>query len=479
MNPLIQSTVDLRSGLFFPLEGRVESIDDPKGLGRVQVRVWALHGLPEDTPQKGLPWAIVNQPGGCGYDHGPSHGYQVGQDVIVLHRMGDPRFPVVIGSFHGDSASEIEMLTRNGEPKEQPTWTAPKGNTVPQDVFDGNETKHPTRAVWQKSYKGHTILVEDRDGEEFLQVIDRAGQTIEMFCPVTEEGNENNAEQRGARSSAKGDQVGHDKMVDRNAYIRLTDLSGQTITMNAQSGNEEIVLLSQPRAGSRQQKIVLSSAVGRDKVSIEDTMGNQVTLDAFGDNALSLSSYTGSGITLKKNGDVQVNSEGNYSVAVKGDLVESYNGDQTREFMGQLKERAMSNRFMTIMGSFVASAMNGWTQVVGGAIDVIASNASTDGVKSEAISFTAVVGNILQKAVAGSVTLANLISRVEVGVDGSVTLQVGPGTGLGSIKINPAGFISINTLQPGVIPCNNLPACLYTGAPHGTNPKVLVPGPGV
>jgi phage baseplate assembly protein gpV len=63
---------------------------------------------------------------------------------------------------------------------------------------------------------------------------------------------------------------------------------------------------------------------------------------------------------------------------------------------------------------------------------------------------------------------------------GAVTVDTGGGSadlnaGAGSIKVNALKVdidtITTCTLNGGIININNLPFCMFTGAPHGTNPK--------
>jgi len=58
---------------------------------------------------------------------------------------------------------------------------------------------------------------------------------------------------------------------------------------------------------------------------------------------------------------------------------------------------------------------------------------------------------------------------VEVTSSGA-TIEV---TGTGAIKVTPAAGQNV-VLNNGVQNCNNLPSCIMTGAPHGTNPQVKV-----
>ena len=58
-----------------------------------------------------------------------------------------------------------------------------------------------------KTETGHTILADDRDGEELLRIIDRAGQILTMEGKVKPEMQSGNALRRGTKDAEKGDQL--------------------------------------------------------------------------------------------------------------------------------------------------------------------------------------------------------------------------------------------------------------------------------
>jgi len=484
--------------------GRVEDVEDPLKIGRVRVRIWAIHGDVEDTPLESLPWAMVKVDGGAGHDHGPSSEFINGDDVLCgfLNR-GDPSYPVVLGGLHGIASLPIEMITTRGQGQGQ-TWIAPEGTTYPKDVFeDHSDDKHPTRTAWKKSYKGHTILVEDRDGEEFLKIIDRAGQIIEMSCPVQVVANADNAEQRGTRDVTKGNQVGHDKMVSRRGFVKITDLSGQTILLDARDGHENISIISRDRAGIREQKLVLSAALGADGFSLTDAVGNTITSSAWGDEQLVLRSLSGSALVMSKNGDVAVRAARNYSIEADGETEETYRRNRKVTFLGNLRERVLGNRFISALGNLALSSGSSMTQTIQGAFQSVVMNASLSGVAVNGWVTRVVTGNVLFESLAGKFSLNTILGSLKIGagllgvsasveVDsvGNVTISNLAGK---SIKLTPAGITTIGGTTPadtitmlpdGTIlmptatglqfPCNNLPNCLFAGVVHGLNPKVLV-----
>jgi len=127
--------------------------------------------------------------------------------------------------------------------------------------------------------KGHSIVAEDGDGKEHLRMTDRSGQVIEFYCPVHPDaqlsGNsqkkpdgtrkscpdlrDGNSAQRGPRSALRGDALPQDAMRDKKAHIRIKDISGQQIMMNAKSMDESIKIVSKDSMSSSKQSIELYS----------------------------------------------------------------------------------------------------------------------------------------------------------------------------------------------------------------------------
>lgn len=79
--------------------GRVECIDDPEHLMRVQVRVLAIHT--EMVPMKDLPWAEYRLPVGARVNDGFFTPVDVGDWIWCdFPFSGDPRRPRITGSVH-------------------------------------------------------------------------------------------------------------------------------------------------------------------------------------------------------------------------------------------------------------------------------------------------------------------------------------------------------------------------------------------
>jgi hypothetical protein len=229
--------------------GKVENIDDPDRLGRVKARVWAVHGDKQRTPTTVIPWAEVSEIGGGGHDYGSYDPPPVGSTVFIGFEGGNRDNPVMLGTWRGvpkrDTDNPNVFLVNDNLPPVEKPWVPPDEELeTPKDVFEDvhDSDPHPTRRVWRKSFKGHTIVIEDGDGKEFLKIIDRAGQVIMMDCPVAKENSEGNAAQRGVRDVTRDDQLPHAAMDNRRAAIRIIDLSGQEIMLEARDQGERIVI---------------------------------------------------------------------------------------------------------------------------------------------------------------------------------------------------------------------------------------------
>lgn len=371
------------AGVFRPgfYRGRVEDIDDPDRLGRVKVRVWAIHGDEHRTPTTALSWAEIAEQGGGGYDYGSFNPPPVGSAVWVGFEEGHQDFPVVFGTFRGVPQRNDEnpniMLTKDNKPVVEKPWLPPDEDTeTPKDVFDGvhNGDPHPTRRVWHKSYKGHTIVVEDGDGKEFLKIVDRSGQVIEMYCPVAVEASQGNASQRGARDAARGDQLPHAIMRDRRALIRLRDLSGQEVVLDAADQNERITIRSKSRTGTGTNILEMRSGKGKESIELKDSGGNRVFMDPNSQQPIKIEDSAGNKIIFDKQaGKIQIigakKSEEvvpQKSLTVAGKKESSIQGDEVKKIQGNKKTDIVNDLALGVLGNTNISC--------GGQVEVVITN---------------------------------------------------------------------------------------------------------
>jgi uncharacterized protein involved in type VI secretion and phage assembly len=119
--------------------GVVSDLDDPEALGRVRVKFPHLAGAPSDWAKQAAPMAGKGR--GFFFRHEP------GDEVLVAFEQGDPSRPYILGAL----------------------WS--KEDTPPAD--DGQARKNNWRFI--KSRSGHLIKLDDTDGAERVEVIDKDG----------------------------------------------------------------------------------------------------------------------------------------------------------------------------------------------------------------------------------------------------------------------------------------------------------------
>lgn len=469
-----------RKGLW---PGRVEATDDPIGIGRLRVRIFHLHGDKRSTPTTALPWALVLSRGGGGYDYGEAGAiYPIGSTVMCSFYMGDDRLPIVEGGIHGvtlrDDQNPVEFLTSDGSSESgvPRSWLPPEGNEIPKDIFEelAPDDRHPTRTVWHKSYKGHTILVEDRDGFEFLKIIDRAGQVIELNSPVTEDANDNNGEQRGNRNASDDTQIPQSSLVNNRGFIRIKDVGGQEILLDGAAGNEKIVIKSTNRQGSTTQTLTLSSAKGREKIELLDKQGNKLVIDPnSAKESITLEDSSGNKLAWNpEDGFLDIIakvSERHTTPNYEADISQN----STVQVGGSDSQTVLGNKMLQVMNDMTA-AVNGMTSLVfGGAVQATIANTPANGVppntalsvelalggatirsqiNAAAMTFATLAGDIDINTLAGNAYFGTSVGNVEISVGtGDLDLTIGAGnltmtTGAGDVTLGTtAGNLSVLT----------------------------------
>lgn len=205
----------------------VEDVDDPRGFNRVRVRVEGYHS--PDTPTSLLPWAQVASWGGGMPDSGAAPKYLVGASVMVVFERGNPGRPWVLFGVPKETADFQEYGEDGWAPESD------SDNDCPQEATD-NETT----CVF-KTPKGAALYVDEADGQEKLVLVDRAGQAVEMVAPVTEAANAQNAQRRGTGLASAGTGLKYSAMAGP-AYVKATGMSGDSITVYSEDGEEKIEL---------------------------------------------------------------------------------------------------------------------------------------------------------------------------------------------------------------------------------------------
>lgn len=319
---------------------------DPKGLGRIKVRVPAIYGAAiggadylgssTETSREGtgidvdsLPWAWPCFRSGGISDVGDFDVPLIGASVWVMFEQADPRYPVWMGTwpYIPEKQQEVNTIASWNVPDpsisiSMGTWMQQAGLTTPKETQTNlNDTF--VRVV-AKTPKGATVLAKDTDEAEVLMIIDRLGQIIEMYTPVTQNSNSNNAAQRGTHSAQNQNdpsQSAYDPGTyckDGKAYIRIIDASrkngspsGQFIKLSAEK-DKELVRIH----GASGHDVYIDSTTGSEKVIVKDNKGNFICLDT--DSSLRIKAKKDQKISIE--GDVEIDVKGDYTLKVGGAL---------------------------------------------------------------------------------------------------------------------------------------------------------------
>ena len=204
-NPNIVTDVNHIDGVF---RGIVEDNDDPLNLCRLRVRVPYLNGMPgtsDGIPTDGLPWAAA-----CIPYAGPGYGQvlipDVGSTVWVMFENQAKDRPVWIGCSYG-----APSMTGKRDMKSvgYDTFVASDGEWTYEDnredtPYTFKEHRKNSKVVIHTP-KGFEISIDEADEHECLELIDRTGQLIRMYCPVSQDGNIDNNAKRTSGSVMNND----------------------------------------------------------------------------------------------------------------------------------------------------------------------------------------------------------------------------------------------------------------------------------
>ena len=137
--------------------GSVTNNQDPEKRGRIRLRIPSVLGDQETD------WALPCSPFGGVAAYGFFAVPEVDAQVWVEFEEGDLEFPVWVGTFWSKPGGESELPKPNGADGEE----------------QGSVQDPPTRKII-KTLTGHTIQLEDKDGEEMIIISDSKGSFIEM-----------------------------------------------------------------------------------------------------------------------------------------------------------------------------------------------------------------------------------------------------------------------------------------------------------
>jgi uncharacterized protein involved in type VI secretion and phage assembly len=139
---------------FGKYRGLVVDNADPQQLGRLKLRVPSLLG---DQVVTG--WATPCVPYGGADNQGFLMIPDVDAGVWVEFEEGDLEFPIWVGTYWSRPSGTTELPRPNGD-----------------DAAEAGEAQDPPTRKILKTAKGHTIQLEDKDGEEAIIIVEGANK---------------------------------------------------------------------------------------------------------------------------------------------------------------------------------------------------------------------------------------------------------------------------------------------------------------
>lgn len=195
---------------------------DPENLGRLKLKVPSVLGTDVVTG-----WALPCSPYAGAANQGMLFIPEVDSGVWVEFEEGDLEFPVWVGGFWSKPDDETEL---------------PKPNDG--EGIEESEVQSPVTRKIIKTLKGHSIQLEDKDGEEMITIVQVNSDDKLNVITLNADGitvldaNENKIEMT-ASGITLTDLTGNilemsDSAVTLTAKVALTiDASGQNFTLKA------------------------------------------------------------------------------------------------------------------------------------------------------------------------------------------------------------------------------------------------------
>jgi len=185
----------------------VRDNNDPERLGRCRLEIPAVLGTGRENWSE---WAWPCFPYGGNEDVGVFLVPEEGASVWAEFEGGNVQYPIWTGvwlakSNPGEQPEESKRLCsdptcRDCEDKVE--HRPDRHDDLEHKKYHGHPPYYcPRRKVLLKTETGHTIVVDDRDEEEFLKVIDRGGQILHMECRVKRDVQVGNTRRRGEKIS--------------------------------------------------------------------------------------------------------------------------------------------------------------------------------------------------------------------------------------------------------------------------------------
>ncbi len=331
--------------------GIVEDTNDPRGLGRIKVRIPSLHGVNKSQayfmPTKQIPWASPALLNGGTNDMGQYIIPAKGSQVMITFQLDSFNKPVYMGTVPSNIGNGTKHYNDNN--------AIYNGDYV--DINDNDRIKDlsgsSSRAVGAskqthkqkmttgktiiyKSLKGATVMIDDSDGAENISFMDASGQVLQLGNSsgnaLPRRGNRTTPSSKASNymslRNGQGDAVaitkgkvhiktGNNEYLDlSNGKVELSTSSDDTLIMK----DGDIILTN-----SGGDKVTLKNG----KIEVTNSNGDKVTLD---NGKINLNTSNGEKISLEQN---KINIEsGNNKISLDGNKIEATNGTGTLSLNG-------------------------------------------------------------------------------------------------------------------------------------------------
>ena len=176
---ILKQTKDLRPSVNYNAfySAIVVNTNDFYNLGRIQIRIPSIHGVKTEEANyikdESLPWAKPGIFNAGGNDMGQFLIPEKGSRVFVTFEANDSSNPIYFGGIP-------TLLGKNKEYNDNPDIYS--GKII--EITDKDKIKDlkndKAKQVVYKSFKGATIIIDDKDGQENIKLIDASGQVFEM-----------------------------------------------------------------------------------------------------------------------------------------------------------------------------------------------------------------------------------------------------------------------------------------------------------
>lgn len=311
----------------------VRDNNDPERLGRCRLEIPQVLGEGVDNWSE---WASPCFPYGGNPDMGMFLMPDEGASVWAEFEAGDVRAPIwsgvwIAGTNPGEQPLEATRLcstTTCADCEDRLLHATNRADNAEHAKFHAHPDYYcPRRRVLFKSETGHTIVADDRDGQEFFRVIDRAGQLLEMLAPVDPQRQIGNTNPRGERTATRGDQLPLTDLFGGKASVELMDLARQSVRLETDGSSHRVHLLSCDPQRSRWQKIILDTTPGREQIRIIGVNGSQEILLDGAKKRITLRDGSGNTVTMGSGGITLTDNSGGTvtmgggSIRVKGTQV--------------------------------------------------------------------------------------------------------------------------------------------------------------